>query len=257
MQSRVPLTTALELDAALLQAFLTGALALLCGFLYRRYRKPYFGWFAAAWTVYTVRIGAIISFLVSGNWAWLYWHQVLTGWTALFLLWASLVTWRGLKWRRAWLWILLVPPAWSYIAIYRIESFLLAALPMVLFLSGATFLTGWVFFRYWRLVRSTGALALAIALMLWGLHHLDYPFLRARGAWAPWGYYLDIVFTLATGAGVLLLVIDDLGLGLTALSGLAEVLQRRGDTREIVDLILARPLTMRAVDGSALYLRDA
>jgi signal transduction histidine kinase len=257
MQSRVPLTTALELDAALLQAFLTGALALLCGFLYRRYRKPYFGWFAAAWGVYTVRIGAIVSFLVTGNWAWLYWHQVLTGWTALLLLMAALVTWRGLRWRAAYLWVLLVPPLWSYVAIYRIENFLLAAGPMVLFLSGATFLTGWVFWRYWRQVRSTGALALAVALMLWGLHHLDYPFLRARGAWAPWGYYLDIVFTLATGAGVLLLVIDDLGLGLTALSGMAEVLQRREGTREIVDQILARPLTLPTVDGTALYTREA
>ncbi len=43
---------------------------------------------------------------------------------------------------------------------------------------------------------------LAVALFLWGLHHLDYPFLRAQGAWNPWGYYLDIVFGLAMAAGI-------------------------------------------------------
>lgn len=256
MQSRLPVTTALELDAALLQAFLTAALAALCVFLFRRYRKPYFAWFAAAWTAYAVRIGVIISFLVTGQRGWLYWHQVLTGWTALGLLWAALVVWRGMRWRPVYLLALLVPPAWSYLAIYRIENFLLAAGPAVLFLSLATLWTGWVFYRYWRQVGSTGALALAIALTAWGLHHLDYPFLRARGAWAPWGYYLDILFTLATGTGILLLIIDDLSLGLTSLSGVAEVLQHRGRGTEVLDALLARVRALPAVHGSALYLRE-
>jgi signal transduction histidine kinase len=256
MQVRHPLTTALELDAAVLQAVITAGLALLCLFLYRRYRKAHFAWFAAAWSAYALRLVVIMSFLVSGNWIWLYWHQVLTGWTALGLLWGALVVWRGMRFRREYLLALLVPPVWSYIAIYRVENFFLAAGPAVAFLSLATLWTGWVFYRYWRQVGSTGALALAIALTLWGLHHLDYPFLRARGAWAPWGYYLDIVFTLATGAGILLLVIDDLTMGLDAMSDLAEVLQHRGGTREVLDAILARPLSLPAVRGSALYLRD-
>ena len=257
MQAPHPPSTTLELDAAVLQAVITAGLALLCIFLYRRYRKPYFGWFAVAWSAYALRLVAIMSFLVSGNWTWLYWHQVLTGWTALSLLWAALVVWRGMRFRRVYLLALLLPPVWSYVAIYRIENFFLAAGPSVAFLSLATLWTGWVFHRYWRHVGSPGALALAIALTLWGLHHLDYPFLRARGAWAPWGYYLDIVFTLATGAGILMLVIDDLAMGLDAMSDLAEVLQHRGDTQQVLDAILARPLSLPAVRGSAIYLREA
>jgi signal transduction histidine kinase len=50
--------------------------------------------------------------------------------------------------------------------------------------------------------------------LLWGLHHFDYPFLRARGAWNPWGYYLDIVFILGMGLGMLLLIHEDLRRGL-------------------------------------------
>jgi signal transduction histidine kinase len=147
----------------------------------------------------------------------------------------------------------LFPPIWSYIAIYRLQHFLWAAGPAVLFLSLATLWTGWVFFRYRRRVASSGATLLAVAFGLWGLHHLDYPFLRARGTWAPWGYYLDILLALAVGAGILLLVLDDLRRGLGALSALSGDLQRAGRQQDVLDALLARPLSLAAVRGTALY----
>jgi signal transduction histidine kinase len=254
MQAPVPATATEELHAALLQAGLTAALAVLCAFLYHRYRKPYFAWWAAAWSLYVVRIGAITSFLLSGNWISLYWHQVVTGWTALALLYAALVFAQGVRWRRWYLALVLFPPLWSYIAIYRLDQFLWAAGPAVLFLSLATLGTGWAFVRYRRLVDSSGATVLAVSFVLWGLHHLDYPFLRARGAWTPWGYYLDIVFSLAIGAGILLLVVDDQRRGLGALSALSGDLQRAGRAEDVLDALLSRPLTLPAVRGTALFL---
>ena len=254
MQAPVPATAAEELHAALLQAGLTAALAALCAFLYHRYHKPYFAWWAAAWALYVVRIGAITSFLLSGSWIWLYWHQVATGWTALALLYAALVFAQGVRWRPWYLALVLFPPAWSYVAIYRLDQFLWAAGPAVLFLSLATLGTGWAFIRYRRRVDSSGATLLAVAFVLWGLHHLDYPFLRARGAWTPWGYYLDIVFSLAIGAGILLLVVDDQRRGLGALSALSGDLQRAGREEDVLDALLSRPLTLPAVRGTALFL---
>jgi signal transduction histidine kinase len=255
MQGPIPAAATNELHAAFLQAVITAALALLCTFLFQRYRKPYFAWWAVAWGVYLLRIGAITCFLLTSDWAWLYWHQVATGWTALALLYAALVFSQGLRWRRWYLALVLFPPAWSYLAIYRMDHFLWAAGPAVLFLSLATLWTGWVFFRYSRRVSSTGAAFLAGAFGLWGLHHLDYPFLRARGAWAPWGYYLDILFALAVGAGILLLVLDDLRRGLGALSALSGDLQRGARREEVLDALLTHPLTLPAVRGSALYLQ--
>ena len=250
----MPATAAEELHAALLQAGLTAALAALCAFLFHRYRKPYFAWWAVAWALYVVRIGAISSFLLSGDWIWLYWHQVVTGWTALALLYAALVFAQGIRWRPWYLALVLFPPAWSYIAIYRLDQFIWAAGPAVLFLSLATLGTGWAFIRYRRRVDSTGASVLAVSFVLWGLHHLDYPFLRARGAWTPWGYYLDIVFSLAIGAGILLLVIDDQRRGLGALSALSGDLQRAGREEDVLDALLSRPLTLPAVRGTALFV---
>ena len=256
MQGTLPPAPAVELHAALLQAAITAGLALLCGFLFNRYRKPYLGWWALAWGLYFLRVVAITSFLHSSNWIWLYWHQVVTGWTALALLYAALVFSRQTRWRWWYLAVVLFPPVWSYIAIYRLDHFLWAAGPAVLFLSLATLWTGWVFLAYRRMVPSSGATLLALAFGLWGLHHLDYPFLRARGAWAPWGYYIDILLALAVGAGILLLVLDDLRRGLAALSALSGDLQRAGRQQDVLDALLARPLTLPAVRGSALYLME-
>jgi signal transduction histidine kinase len=160
------------------------------------------------------------------------------------------------EWRRWYLAIALFPLVWSYVAIYRLNNFYMAAWPAVLFLSAATFWTGWVFFRHHRRVGSPGARLLAIAFFLWGVHHLDYPVLRAQGAWNPWGYYIDVVLMLAAGLGILMLVVDELGRGLAALSVLSGDLQR-GDFVASTNDLLARPLSLSGVRGSALYIGDA
>ena len=247
-----PFPPTTELHAAVLLAAITLGLAALCGLLYRRYRKPYLGWLAVAWFLYLLRVGAIVSFLASHQWSWLYWHQVLTGWTALALLWAALVFSWQLEWRRRYGLLVLFPLAWSYIAIYQLDNFLLAAGPAVLFLSLVTLWTGWTFLRYYRRVRATGAALLSGALVLWGVHHLDYPFLRARGAWSPWGYYLDILFLFATGAGILMLVQDELRRGVAALSALSGDLQPRRDGSDGLGTLLQRPLALPTVRGSAM-----
>jgi signal transduction histidine kinase len=216
-----------ELQAALLQTVLTLGIALLCAQLYRRHGKPYLGWFTLAWTLYLLRLCAIDLFLGTRSWIWLYWHQVATGWTALALLWAAVSFSRRAPFRRTYLLLAIFPVAWSYLAIYRLDNFLLAAMPAVLFLSAATAGTAWVFASYYRSVRTGGAAVLAVALLAWALHHLDYPFLRARGIWTPWGYYLDIVFTATTGIGLLLLLHDDLRQGLALRTEELERLSRR------------------------------
>jgi signal transduction histidine kinase len=249
-----------ELNAALLQAVITMGIAVLCAFLFVQFRKRYFLFWAIAWGLYVLRIGAICGFLTTASEPWLYVHQVLTGWTALALLGAALTFAQQIEWRWRYLALVLFPPLWSYVAIYRLENFLLAAGPAVLFLSIATLWTGWAFWRYHRRIGSRAAGFVAAVLVLWGLHHLDYPLLRARGAWNPWGYYLDIGFILALGAGILLLVVEDLRRGLATLSALSGDLQLAGISAspgagpDVIDSLLARPLALGGVRGSALCL---
>jgi signal transduction histidine kinase len=253
----MPPSVASELSAALLQAAITVGLASLCAMLFVQFRKRYFLWWGIAWLLYVLRIGAIVGFLTTTQEPWLYVHQVLTGWVGLALLWASLAFSRQARWRPAYLAVALFPVLWSYVAIYRLNDFLLAAGPAVLFLSLATLWTGWVFARYARHVGSHGAPLLAAVFVLWGLHHLDYPLLRARGAWNPWGYYLDIVFVLATGAGMVLLVLEDLRRGLSTLSVLSGDLQPRQHAAGLIESLLSRPLALPGVRGTALYLHGS
>jgi len=85
---------------------------------------------------------------------------------------------------------------------------------------------------------------------LWGLHHLDYP------SFVP--AYLGALGILSrhpagpcVGAGILLLVLDDLRRGLGALSALSGDLQWPGGSR-CARALLARPLTWLR-SGSALF----
>ena len=152
----------------------------------------------------------------------------------------------------------LFPLVWSAYAIYQFQErdqFLFAALPAVAFLSGATLWTSGVFFRFRKQTDSGAALLLACAFLLWGVHHLDYPILRAQGAWNPWGYYLDILFLLAVGMGIVLLVLEDFERGLGALAALSGDLQRGEATLDAPTALLGRALVLPGVRGSALYDR--
>jgi signal transduction histidine kinase len=227
IQAVIPEPTTGELAAAGLQATITAGLALLCLGVWRRTREPHFGWWAVAFGIYDLRVGAISAFIATNQREWLFWHQVITGWTALALLWAATVFAHRAAWR-TWYWaVLAFPLAWSYVAIIRLDNFTLAAVPAVIFISGATLWTGFVLLRNRVPATRAPSTLLGWSFLIWGLHHLDYPLLRAQGAWLPWGYYLDILFTLAVGAGILLLVNADLAARLRVRTDELERLSQR------------------------------
>ena len=244
-----------SLAAPLLQGFVTAGLALLLTHLHRRQRKSHFRWWAIALGMRVLSVLAIVAFLLTDQRAFLYLHQVFLGWTACGLLYAAQLFASQLAWDpRYWL-VAAFPVIWSVLAIFVLDNFALAAGVAVLFLALATLWAGVVFLRYRRRTGSPAAGFLAMVMFLWALHHLDYPLLRARGAWDPWGYYLDILFTLAMGAGVLLLVIEEQREGLrtlTALSGDLRATPSLPDATDLHDALLARPLGLRGVRGAML-----
>ena len=228
MQEAIPaaaLTS--ELPAALLEATITLALAVLCAALWRRTKQPYFGWWALAFSIFILRITVIAVFIATNDRAWLFWHQVVTGWTALALLWAAVVFSHAAIWKKRYWLLVAFPLLWSYVAVIKLDNFVLAAVPAVVFLSAATLWTGMVLLRYRRDETRGASTLLGWTFLFWGLHHLDYPVLRARGAWSPWGYYIDILFLLAVGAGILLLVNADLASRLQVRTLELEALSRR------------------------------
>ena len=246
-----------EWPAAVFQSVVTSLLAVLFWTAYQRVGKGYLAWWVATWSLYAVRMGAILAFIGTERPIWLFWHQVLTGWTALALLGAAVAFSRPAEPLGRWRWLALFPVVWSYVAIYQLDSFMLAAGPAVVFLSLATALAA-LAFRYHTLrVASPAARFLTWALALWALHHLDYPFLRARGAWAPWGYYLDLLFQGGTAFGILILVLEDYRLGLYSLSRMAAQVVRPERGKELVRGILTELCRIPGVRGAALFAPSA
>ena len=251
-----PATILIEREAAILQAAITIGLALLFALLYHRYRRPHFLWWCGAWLLYTVRIALIITFLATESRTWLYFHQVVTVWTAFAVLAAALSFERRQLWRPAWWVAAVLPLPWAWVTIYLLDSFLLAAILTVALLSAATLWTGLVFLRFRRRTGSVSAGFVAGTLILWGLHHLDYPLLRAQGLLAPWSYYIDSLLILALGVGVVLLVMEELQRGLRTLSILSGDLHRSRAAGGGAPMLLQRALDLAGVTGSALWFPE-
>lgn len=252
-----PATILIEREAAILQAAITVGLALLFALLYHRYRRPHFLWWCGAWMLYTVRIALIITFLATESRTWLYLHQVVTVWTAFAVLAAALSFERRQLWRPAYWVAAVLPLPWAYVTIYLLDNFLLAAVLTVVLLGAATLWTGLVFLRFRQRTGSGSAGFVAGTLLLWGLHHLDYPLLRARGLLAPWSYYIDSLLILALGLGVVLLVMEELQRGLRTLSTLSGDLQRSRAGGGGAPILLERVLDLAGVTGSALWSPDS
>jgi signal transduction histidine kinase len=197
-----------ELAALAFQGVLTLILLLVYYGLWRQHRRPYDRVWAAAWGVYALRIACISAFILTRRDLWLFLHQIATGFSALLLLYASLEFAQAKPRRRHVVALGAVVVLWAWFAVFVIRNLMIAGLSSAILLSGVTIWTGIVFWRYRRRVPSAGATILAWSFSLWGLHHLDYPLVRALGSGVLLGVYIDIVFIVVTAIGVLYLVLS-------------------------------------------------
>ena len=199
--------TFVECSALGFQAVVTSVLAIACFVLWRRHRSSYFLTWTVAWSVYVVRLSCMSAFLVRRDMVWLFLHQAATGVSALLLLAAALQLSRGFVLRPIHGLAVPLSIAWAWVAIYGIGSMLVAGITATVLLSAVTIWTGLIFWRERDRVSSTAAPVLAGAFILWGVHHLDYPLLRAFGAAVLYGVFLDVLFLFAFGLGLLFVVL--------------------------------------------------
>jgi signal transduction histidine kinase len=197
-----------ELAALAFQGALTLLLMLIYYGLWRQHRRSYDLAWAGAWGVYALRIACISAFILTRRDLWLFLHQTATGFSALLLLYASLAFAQAKPRRRHVLALGGLVVLWAWFAVFVIRNLMIAGLSSAILLSAVTIWTGIVFWRYRRRVPSAGATILAWSFSLWGLHHLDYPLVRALGSGVLLGVYIDIAFIVVTAIGVLYLVLS-------------------------------------------------
>ena len=198
-----------ECSALGFQSVLTSTLAATCYVLWVRHRGSHFLTWSLAWALYVVRLGAMSAFIVRRNPFWLFVHQSMTGLSALLLLVAALQLSGHFRWKP---WHLVTVPiviVWSWVAIFDIDSMLVAGVSSVVMLASVTILTGVLLWRDRNRVPGSGANVLAWSFILWGVHHLDYPLLRSFGAAVLYGVFVDVIFLFAIGLGMLFLVLGD------------------------------------------------
>jgi signal transduction histidine kinase len=199
--------TFVECSALGFQAVLTLVLAATCYVLWLRQRGAHFLTWSAAWTVYVLRLASMSAFLVRRDMVWLFLHQAMTLLSALLLLGAAAQLSGNFTWRLRHLFAVPLALGWAWLAIYGMQSMLVAGVSTTVLLASVTIWTGVVFWRNRGRVSSGAAPLLAWAFILWGVHHLDYPLLRGFGAAVLYGVFVDVAFLFAIGIGMLFLVL--------------------------------------------------
>src|SRR5262249_41900247 len=181
-----------DIAALLFQALCTLALAAVHLGLWRQRKLSHHATWAAAWFVYALRIAFIAQVLEGRDLAWLFAHQVVALWAGVLVLWGALEVATSAEWRQTYALAPLLAVVWAWFAVFVMHNMGLAMLSSSLLLSAVTIGTGFVFLRLNRRQPSVGARLLAWGFLLWGLHHLDYPLLRARGSGLLIGVFMDV-----------------------------------------------------------------
>lgn len=185
-------------------AVLVGLYALLLS--QEREDSPrYLRWWAAAWMASLVRYAATLALSLGGSATW----QAVELLGALVNGWLLVVGTAELVGRRC-------PPTchatfglvgvWTLVALWVEVPFFARTAPVFFLLGAGMILAGGALWRSGEGGRF-GRLA-AVILVLWGLHRLDYPFLRPVVWFAPYGFALAAMLEQLTAFSTILLHVE-------------------------------------------------
>ena len=95
--------------------------------------------------------------------------------------------------------------AWAAFTTFIVDDFLLRSVPLYAVAGGALLVAGVAMLRTRREEATVGARLIGVALVAWGLHKLDYPWLRPLEWFAPLGFLLSEFLAMLAAVGLLLI----------------------------------------------------
>jgi PAS domain S-box-containing protein len=175
-------------------------LALAILYLYRQYHERFLATWSIGWGLYALRI--VIELYQSTHGTGLYLqalHDAINLSGGVFLLWGAREL-AGQRLEKIWLVIAALSAGWSLAAAAIKLSFLLVTLPSFTLMAVLYLYTGLTFLRRTPHARLANQV-IGWAFILWGLHKLNYPFVRNVDWFAPWGFLissaLELIITFA------------------------------------------------------------
>jgi putative methionine-R-sulfoxide reductase with GAF domain len=115
---------------------------------------------------------------------------------------------------------------WVALTTFIVDDFLLRSIPLYIVSGGALMVAGITILRGHAREALVPAQLVGVALVLWGLHKLDYPWLRPVEWFAPFGFLLSLLLGMCAAVGLLLLTAGRLR------SLAAEAQQKHAQSRE-------------------------
>lgn len=171
--------------------------------LYRIEPTPAFRLWTAAWATLPLRYALLLLSLFTVQTAFLtIANHVLALLLGLLLLWGT-YTFTGKRFSYLWPALFGVGIAWAVISTLAEVPFLPSNLPIYLLLGISKIVTGVVILRAPQLQVGSRRLVGGV-FILFGLHQMDYPFLRPVEWFAPWGYALAAMLEIIIAVGILL-----------------------------------------------------
>ncbi|MFZ5427030.1 MAG: sensor histidine kinase [Thermodesulfobacteriota bacterium] len=182
-------------------------IVLTYAFLYSKYRTRFLLLWAAAWLCHASRNVAILVNITYGPFQWLLLvEQLLVLGTSSFLLWGSM-EYSGWTAGRKFLAPLGLAAAWVPAAVFLAVPAPWFYIPTYFYFAASQIANGTVLLRKSPRSGAGGRMA-GWALILWGLHHLDYPFLRPVAWFAPWGFLIGAALGLLSALGIILVYFE-------------------------------------------------
>jgi PAS domain S-box-containing protein len=224
-------------------ATLTGVIVLTLAYAYLFFkdRDPSVGIWTASWSFYALRLVCMLLILVWGEQTlFLIGNQLFSLMSGLLLLWGT-YEWSKRRMPKIWIWASILCTVWIALAITQHFSFWLLALPTFTFIGLTYIWSGFILIRY-GYTNELGELIVAWTFILWGVHKMDYPFLRPLLWIAPWGYLLGAFFSLISAIGIILVYLE----------GARDALQKSEE--RLHRIVENMPVMMDALDEDANFI---
>ena len=165
---------------------------------------------ALAWGFYALRLVAALALEASSGAPVFLWLQQAFALASAFFLLRGVWNHTGQRYTRPGLWlpVSVAIVLWISVTIVAGLPAAIVSVPVFVALAGANLAIAVAYLRTSRFDR-TGRFFVFTVFVLWGLHKLDYPFLRDLTLGAVWGYTAAAVLSMAAGVGLLSVYLEE------------------------------------------------